>query len=117
MQARKLALLAQIRKLTHDPALEALNEKERKQIAQIDIPDDLRVLTPEDVPSLARRPFTEADGTIGRVVLVYPVEEHLSVWNGRDLLRIAQRACSTCHLPGAQQDPRHLGQRRGLRGA
>jgi hypothetical protein len=48
------------------------------------------VLTPEDVPSLARRPFTEVDGTIGRVVLVYPVEEHLSVWNGRDLLRIAR---------------------------
>jgi len=61
----------------------------RKQLAQIDIPDDLRLLTPEDVPSLARRPFTEADGTIGRVVLVYPIEENLSVWNGRDLLRIS----------------------------
>jgi predicted RND superfamily exporter protein len=89
IQNRKLALLKDIRKLTHDPALEAMSEKERKQIAQIDIADDLRLLTPEDVPGLARRPFTEADGTIGRVVLVYPIEEHLSVWNGRDLLRIA----------------------------
>jgi predicted RND superfamily exporter protein len=89
VQTRKLDLLQQIRKLTHDPALEALSEKERKQIAQLDIPESLRVLTPEDVPALARRPFTEADGTIGRVVLVYPIEEHLSVWNGRDLIRIA----------------------------
>jgi predicted RND superfamily exporter protein len=88
-QTRKMALLRDIRKLTHDPALEALKEKERKEIAQIDIPEDLHPLTPADVPSLARRPFTEADGTIGRVVLVYPIEEHLSVWNGRDLLRIA----------------------------
>jgi predicted RND superfamily exporter protein len=90
VQGRKLALLKSIRKLTHDPALEALSEKERKQIAQIDVPEDVRLLTPEDVPSLARRPFTEVDGTIGRVVLVYPIEEHLSVWDGRDLLRISR---------------------------
>jgi Predicted exporters of the RND superfamily len=98
VQERKLALLGQIRKLTHDPALEALGDKERKQIAQIDIPEDLRVLTPTDVPSLARRPFTEVDGAIGRVVLVYPVEEHLSVWNGLDLLRIAN-VLQYLHLP------------------
>ena len=90
IQTRKLGLLQEIRKLTHDPALAALSEKERKQIAQIDIPEDLRLLTPDDVPSLARRPFTEVDGTIGRVVLVYPIEQNLSVWNGRDLLRIAR---------------------------
>jgi hypothetical protein len=38
VQTRKLALLHEIRKLTHDPAIEAMNDKERKQIAQIDIP-------------------------------------------------------------------------------
>jgi uncharacterized protein len=89
VQTRKLALLKEIRKLTHDPSLAALGEKERNQIAQLDISEDPRLLTPEDIPSLARRPFTEADGTIGRVVLVYPVEQNLSVWNGHDLLRIS----------------------------
>jgi hypothetical protein len=89
VQQRKLELLAQIRKLTHDPALEVLSEKERKQLAQIDIPQHLRLLTPTDVPALARRPFTEVDGSIGRVVLVYPIDAGLSVWNGKDLLRIA----------------------------
>ena len=56
------------------------------------------MLTPVDVPSLARRPFTEVDGTIGRVVLVYPVDQGISVWNGRDLLRIS-RVLQYLHLP------------------
>jgi hypothetical protein len=54
-------------------------------------------LTPEDLPPLAQRPFTEADGTTGRVVLVYPVEQGLSVWNGKDLLRIS-RVLQVLHL-------------------
>ena len=37
-QTRKMELLRDIRKLTQDKALQALSEKERKQIAQIDIP-------------------------------------------------------------------------------
>jgi uncharacterized protein len=97
-QARKLAILKDIRKSTHDPALEALSDEERKQIARLDVPDGLRVLTPEDVPSLARRPFTEVDGTIGRVVLVYPIDTNLSVWNGKDLLRISH-VLQYLHLP------------------
>jgi len=42
-----------------------------------------------DLPAIARRPFTEVDGSVGKVVLVYPPERSVSVWNGRDLLRIA----------------------------
>ena len=98
VQSRKLELITQIRKLAHDPALEVLNDKERKQIADIDPPDDLHELKPLDLPAIARRPFTEVDGTIGRVVLVYPVETGLSVWNGRDLLRIAG-VLQYLHLP------------------
>ncbi len=88
-QGRKLDLLAAIRKLVADPALEAISEKERKDLTAVDPPADLRVLVPEDLPPLARRPFTEVDGTIGRVVLVYYADKGVSVWNGRDLLRIA----------------------------
>jgi predicted RND superfamily exporter protein len=98
VQQRKIALLKEIRKLAHDPILEAASEKERKQIEQIDVPDDLRVLGAMDVPALARRPFTEVDGTVGRVVLVYPIEEHFSVWNGLDLLRMAD-VLQYLHLP------------------
>jgi predicted RND superfamily exporter protein len=87
-QQRKIALLANIRKLRNDPGLDLVDDKEKKQLEALDIPEELHVLQPADLPALARRPFTEADGTLGRVVLVYPVERGLSVWNGRDLLRI-----------------------------
>jgi predicted RND superfamily exporter protein len=100
-QQRKLALIAQIRKLTHDPALDVLNEKERQQISEINPPDTLHELGAMDLPPIARRPFTEVDGTIGRVVLVYPVEQGLSVWNGRDLLRIAS-VLQYLHLPSGK---------------
>src|SRR5580698_8472436 len=89
VQERKLALIAQIHKLTHDPSLEVLNAKERADLAKINPPTGLRELAPADLPPFARRPFTEGDGTIGRVVLVYPPEQGISVWNGRALLRIA----------------------------
>jgi predicted RND superfamily exporter protein len=89
VQRRKLELLAQIRKLTHDPALTVLNDKEKADLAKIDPSPDLRELTPMDLPAIARRPFTEVDGSVGKVVLVYPPEQGVSVWNGRDLLRIA----------------------------
>jgi predicted RND superfamily exporter protein len=89
VQRLKLELIGQIRKMTHDPTLEVLDEKDRKQLAQVDPPSDLRVLGAADLPPIARRPFTEVDGTVGRVVLVYPPEQGISVWSGKDLLRIA----------------------------
>jgi len=101
LQKRKLALIAQIRKLAHDPALDVLDDKEREQISKVDPPLGLHELAPMDLPPIARRPFTEVDGTIGRVVLVYPVETGLSVWNGRDLLRIAS-VLQYLHLPNGK---------------
>ena len=97
VQTRKLALLANIRKLVHDPALDVLTADERKKIDALDPPTHLHVLVPEELPALARRPFTEANGTVGRVVLVYPIDKGLSVWNGKDLLRIA-RVLQVIHL-------------------
>jgi hypothetical protein len=101
VQQRKLDLIAQIRKLTHDPALTVLNDKERADIAKVDPPTGLRELGPMDLPAFARRPFTEGDGTVGRVVLVYPPEEGISVWSGRDLLKIAA-VLQNLHLPNGK---------------
>ena len=89
VQERKLGLITNIRKLVHDPALAALGDEDRARLAKVDPPDGLHALAPGDLPPLARRPFTEVDGTMGRVVLVYPTEKGLSVLNGRDLLEIA----------------------------
>ena len=89
LQARKLAILRDIHKRMNDPALDALKPDDREKLLALDPPADLKPLSPMDLPVMARRPFTEADGTVGRVVLFYPIDEGLSVWNGRDLLRIA----------------------------
>jgi len=89
VQRRKLETLAQIRKLTHDPALSVLTEQERAQLVQLDPPTYLRELGPMDLPAIARRPFTEVDGSVGKVVLAYPHDTRVSVWNGRHLLQIA----------------------------
>jgi hypothetical protein len=101
VQRRKLELIGQIRKLTHDPALELLNDKEKADLKRVDPPPGLHELSPQDLPPLARRPFTETDGTIGRVVLVYPPDHGISVWNGRDLLRIAS-VQQYLHLPSGK---------------
>jgi predicted RND superfamily exporter protein len=101
VQRRKLDLIGQIRKLTHDPALEVLNDKEKADLKKVDPPPGLHQLSPQDLPPLARRPFTETDGTIGRVVLVYPPDHGISVWNGRDLLRIAS-VLQYLHLPNGK---------------
>ena len=87
-QRHKLDLIASIKKLLKDPALEVLTPKERKQFDAVNPPEDLRILQPADLPPTARRLFTEADGTVGRVVLVYPGA--VSIWRGLDLLRIAK---------------------------
>ncbi|HVU53062.1 MAG TPA: MMPL family transporter [Polyangia bacterium] len=98
VQERKLALIKDIDKLKHDKALSLLDDDEKKKLDKIDPPSDLRELKPLDLPPIARRPFTEVDGTVGRVVLVYPPEKGLSVWSGRDLLRIAS-VLQFLHLP------------------
>ena len=89
-QRRKLQLLAEIRKLTHDPAIELLTPAQRADVARLSPPENLRELTPQDLPPLARRPFTENDGSIGRPVLVYHSDKNVSMWDGRDLLAIAR---------------------------
>jgi predicted RND superfamily exporter protein len=89
VQREKLELLRQIRKLARDPALALLADDKRAEIERLTPPADLRELVPADLPPLARRPFTERDGTVGRVVLTYHAEKNVSMWDGHDLLAIA----------------------------
>ncbi len=112
VQERKLALIAQIRKLTHDPSLELLNAKEKADLAKLDPPAGLRELTPGDLPPFARRPFTETDGTIGRVVLVYPPERRAL---GLERARSAEdRLGPAVSAPAEREGGRDLGLGGGL---
>ena len=90
-QARKIDALREIHKLLHDPAVALLDEKERGKLAEWDPPpESLQPIGIADLPPLALRPFRERDGTVGRVLLIYPPEHGFSGWNGRDLIRMSK---------------------------
>ena len=89
VQRRKLALLRDIRALATDPGLATLDADTRRQIRDNLPPASLAVLAPDDLPTLVRRPFTERDGTVGRVLLVYHAEGGTSMWDGHELLAFA----------------------------
>jgi predicted exporter len=85
-QARKIALIAQIRKLATDPGLATLDADTRRQIRENLPPPTLTPLGPESLPALVRRPFSELDGTVGRVLLAYHSDNGASLWDGRELM-------------------------------
>jgi hypothetical protein len=67
-QGRKLALLAEIRRKI-DAALPDLSPADRKELATLRPPDDLRPIGDEDVPAVIASRFAEKDGTRGRLIL------------------------------------------------
>ena len=88
VQQEKLKVLGEIRGLLRDPALALLPESQRRELEALYPPESLRELHAEDLPAMVRYPFTETDGTIGRVVLAYH-DERITMWDGKELLRIA----------------------------
>ena len=83
-QDKKLPLLAQIRSSMleiESHATPAQQEALRDYLP----PADLRALDLDDLPFTVTRPFTEQDGSRGRIVLVEP-KEGCSIWDGRCLV-------------------------------
>jgi uncharacterized membrane protein YdfJ with MMPL/SSD domain len=89
-QRRKLALIGEIRQLLAPRRLRGLPEPQRRALAAWRPPPGLHVLTVDDLPAIARMPFTELDGHFGQVVFVYPPGHGFSTWDGRDLLWLAR---------------------------
>ncbi|MCB9559976.1 MAG: MMPL family transporter [Kofleriaceae bacterium] len=87
-QPAKLAVLAEIRALLDDDALDALGDDERAEIAELRPPDDLQPITPEGLPEELKVRLRERDGRIGYLIGVRP-DTHLDEWNGKDLIRFA----------------------------
>ncbi|HEY3352295.1 MAG TPA: MMPL family transporter [Polyangia bacterium] len=98
-QQQKLAVLARIRALL-DQNMRLLDDKERADAANLRPPDDLRVVGIADLPATVRRYYTEADGTVGRIVIYYPRKD-ISVWDGKVLLRLAD-VVQSIRLPGGE---------------
>ena len=88
VQQQKLAILSEIRELIDDPSLKLLDDVDRQKLLDLRPPEGLRVTRDVELPATVRQSFTETDGTLGRIVLVYH-DETVSVWDGRNLMRIA----------------------------
>lgn len=87
-QPQKLAILARLRELLDDDALEALSDSERAELAELAPPDDLGMITAESLPPIVRDQLEEKDGRIGYIISIRPAPR-LDEWNGHDLIRFA----------------------------
>ncbi|MCA9536128.1 MAG: MMPL family transporter [Myxococcales bacterium] len=86
-QEAKLPLLEEIRELLTEMRPFASDEQ-RAQLDEHTPPEDLRALTLADLPEDVARPFTERDGTRGRLIVVEKARGE-SVWDGRYLMEWA----------------------------
>ncbi|MDB4971267.1 MAG: putative rane protein [Myxococcales bacterium] len=88
-QKAKLAVLDELRAIIDSSEAQLADDDVRADLAKLRPPSDLKLVHDEDIPLEIKRPFIESDGTVGRVLLVYH-DEHVSVWDGRNLVRIAE---------------------------
>jgi predicted exporter len=87
-QAEKAPLLSEIRKLLLDARRFAKPDKQ-KQIDENLPPENIQTLGYADLPEPVARPFTERDGTRGRVLFVEQ-QKGPSLWDGRYLVAWAE---------------------------
>jgi len=87
-QERKRATLAEIRALLDDEALDLLDESDRAIAVELRPPAQIHTFGPDEVPLELAWPFTEQDGTRGRIVLVTG-SVRFDMWNIRDLVAFA----------------------------
>ncbi|MBI5546222.1 MAG: MMPL family transporter, partial [Deltaproteobacteria bacterium] len=89
-QAQKLAVLAQIRALLTDEVLDTMSDEDRADALRLRPPADLRALSENDIPELIAWPFTEADGSRGKMILAMSGWGY-EIWNARDLVRFSDK--------------------------
>ena len=87
-QAERVVVLGEIRKLLDDDALGAMSDDERKEMSELRPPDDLKAITPADLPRDVTEMLQEKDGRIGLLIAIRPALE-LDEWDGRDLIRFS----------------------------
>jgi hypothetical protein len=90
-QRQKLLLLSELRdRIDQLLAKDALAPEERAEALALRPPDDLREITPADLPRQVREAFSEIDGTLGRLIGIDADPARFDDWNGHDLLRLSQ---------------------------
>jgi predicted RND superfamily exporter protein len=100
-QARKIKVIEDIRKLLTPQILSKLNDEDRKRVKEY-LPDETPTpLEAKDLPESILSGFREMDGTIGRMVHVYPKlppntpsakgDNGAGFWNGKEVIRFAEQ--------------------------
>jgi len=96
-QEKKIEVLQRIRSHLTPAVLAKLDAEEKKRVDQLEPPEDLKPITPKDLPPLLRRRFEEINGRVGTVFYVRFKELNFS--DGHVLLRIAHTT-DNVHLRG-----------------
>jgi predicted RND superfamily exporter protein len=89
-QEAKLAILADIRGMLTQDALDNLSEADRADALRLKPPETLRPLTDADVPEALAWPFIENDGSRGKLVLAMSGWGY-EIWNAHDLVRFSEK--------------------------
>jgi len=89
-QTDKLQVLAEIRRLLTKATLASMSDGDRALALALAPPPDLRPLTAGDVPAELAWPFTERDGTRGRLLLA-KTGPAFDLWRTEDLHRFVAR--------------------------
>lgn len=84
-QEDKLSVLAQLRRIL-DRKKDLLDEEAQRRLPRLRPPETLRVLTDADVPAELAWPFTERDGSRGRIILANS-GEGIDTWHTDSLRR------------------------------
>ena len=94
-------MLAEIRALLDDPALDDLDDKERARAARAAPARRPRAITvARSAAERCASKFTEKDGRVGYLIAIRPANQ-LDEWNGHDLIRFAT-AVRELHLPDGE---------------
>ena len=97
-EPKRIAVLDEIRNLLDDPAIDALDDAQRKELLALRPPDHVEPITYDNLPPSLRDKFVEKDGRVGYLISIRPANK-LDEWNGRDLIRFAN-AVRVIHLSG-----------------
>lgn len=94
-QAEKLPLIEEIRRIvTKARKRKLISDEDWAEIGPYMPAEELKPITIADLPEPVARPFTEKDGTRGRIVYIVP-KQGQSVWDAHYLIRWADSFRST----------------------
>lgn len=105
-QIHKIRIIKKVKELLPPKIVKQLSAKDRELVDELLPKTELKPLVAEDLPGAILSNFREMDGTVGRMVHVYPKlagsgqtlkttggshEEQAGFWDGKEIIRFAER--------------------------